>query len=367
MSNPSPPPNGESVRLLEVIRTQAEIVKLGLDLGSVMTLVASRAQLLTGAQGAVVELAEGDEMVYQAATGIAEPHLGLRLQRGDSISGMCVRDGKPLRCDDTENDPRVNIDACRKIGLRSMIVVPLIHHDSAVGVLKVLSKSCRAFSEADLYILGLMSEVIAASMYNATQDGASELFYRATHDLMTGIANRALFFDRLRHCLSQAQRERRRVGIITLDMDGLKPVNDQLGHRAGDAAIQEFAARLKLCSRNSDTVARLGGDEFGVILTRVDARDGAIIHADRIAEHIAEPYDFEGQPLALGASMGCVIFPDDGQDLTTLLDKADQAMYRMKRLRKARDGVRNPIVHAEPAPSGAPAQQAVLLQVDQQQ
>jgi diguanylate cyclase (GGDEF)-like protein len=248
-----------------------------------------------------------------------------------------------------------------------MIVVPLIHHESAVGVLKVLSKSCKAFSDADLYILGLMSEVIAASMYNATQDGASELFYRATHDLMTGIANRALFFDRLRHCLSQAQRERKRVGVIMLDMDGLKPVNDQLGHRAGDATIQEFAARLKLCSRNSDTVARLGGDEFGVLLTRIDSRDGAMIHADRIAENITEPYDFEGQPLKLGASMGCAIFPDDGQDLTTLLDKADQAMYRMKRLRKARDGVRNPAAHTEPPPSGAPTEQAVPFEVNQQQ
>lgn len=94
-------------RLLEVIRTQTEIVKLGLDLGDVIALVSTRAQQLTRASGAVVELAEGDEMVYRATSGIAAQHLGLRLRRGNSLSGLCVAEGRPLCCVDSESRPRL--------------------------------------------------------------------------------------------------------------------------------------------------------------------------------------------------------------------------------------------------------------------
>lgn len=110
--------------LLEIIRTQTEIAKAGMDLGNVMALVAERTQQLTNAVGAVVELAEGDDMVYRAASGSAASQLGLRIGREGSLSGLCVRERKILVCDDSETDERVDREACRKVGLRSMIVVP---------------------------------------------------------------------------------------------------------------------------------------------------------------------------------------------------------------------------------------------------
>ena len=130
-------PDIGSERLREVIRAQTEIVRLGLDLSAVMTFVAERAQRITGAHGAVVELAEGEEMVYRAASGILQNHIGLRLQRSGSLTGLCVEKGFALRCEDSESDPRVDREACRRIGLRSMIVVPLRHDDAVAGVLKV--------------------------------------------------------------------------------------------------------------------------------------------------------------------------------------------------------------------------------------
>jgi len=318
-------------RLLEVIRTQTEIAKLGLDLGAVMALVADRVQQLTSAKGAVVELAEGDHLVYRAACGSAASHLGMHLRRDSSLSGHCITEARALVCTDSEIDARVNREACRQIGLRSMVVVPLRHHQTVVGVLKVLANEPDAFDEADVKLLELMSEVIAASMFHAAKYEADELFFRATHDALTGLPNRSLFFERLRTRLAEAQSTPRPFSLLNLDMDGLKPINDQLGHRAGDAAIKELASRIKQACRATDTVARVGGDEFGVILTGVGSRDTAHAHIERLAESIAQPFEFEWQQIPLGASIGLALYPEDGDELDHLLDRADKAMYQAKR------------------------------------
>jgi diguanylate cyclase (GGDEF)-like protein len=326
-----------SDRLLSVIRTQTEIAKLGLDLGGVMTLVAQRAQEMASADGAVVELAEGDDMVYSAATGLAEAHLGLRLRRRDSLSGLCMEADEPLYCRDSEVDGRVNRDACRLIGLRSMIVVPLRHEAHAVGVLKVMAKQPQAFPYEDLELLGMMSELIAAAMYHSARLGESELFHQATHDSLTGLSNRAHFFERLRLCLAQAEREHHRCGLLAIDMDGLKQINDDIGHRAGDAALRELAARLAKAARNTDMVARVGGDEFGVILSRVDDRAAAEQAVQRFSGALeGAELDFEGHKLPVKASLGLALFADDAAELGALLGFADQAMYANKKDRRAK-------------------------------
>lgn len=320
--------------LLEIIQVQTEIAKLGLDLGGVMDLVSRRAQALTGAAGAIIELAEGNEMVYRAAAGIAEPQLGLRLSRTGSLSGLCVATREILRCDDSETDSRVDREACRKVGLRSMIVVPLNHLESTVGVLKVVSPVAGAFSDADIQVLGLMSELVAAAMFHSSQLESSELYYRATHDQLTGLANRALYFDRLRQCFANAERHAERFAIFNLDMDDLKPINDECGHHAGDAALTEMAARIKGDSRKSDTVARVGGDEFGIILSRISDRGGAEKQRRRLTERISLPFQYGERALSLAASIGLAVFPDDATDMNSLLAKADESMYEVKRGRK---------------------------------
>lgn len=336
MSEQNDKPSLLTNRLMGIIKTQTEIAKLGLDLGGVMALVAERAQQLISADGAVVELAEGDEMVYRAACGSAELQLGLRLKRAGSLSGLCVETGKVLRCDNAETDTRVDRDACRRVGLLSMLVVPLTHHDTVVGALKVISRHADAFGDSDVEILELMSELIAAAMFHATQYEANELFQRATRDALTGVANRALFYDRLRQHLAQARRNSHRVGVLLLDMDGLKQINDEYGHRAGDASLQELVRRIKGALRQSDTVARLGGDEFGIILPAIDHPSGTTLAAERLVRQIESPFLFEHHKLTLAASIGLSLFPDDGEPIDVLLEKADQSMYAEKKLRKQR-------------------------------
>ncbi len=329
---PSSAPSAET--LLEIVHAQTEIAKLGLDLGGVMAYVAERGRHLTHAASAVVELAEQDDMVYRAAAGMAGNLLGMRLKRAGSLSGLCVQTGEILCCIDSETDDRVDREACRRVGLRSMLVTPLRHLDTTVGVLKVMSPEVGKFGEADIQVLRLMSELIAAAMFHAARSETNELYLRATHDALTGLPNRALFYDRLRQAVHVAQHTPGALGILNLDLDGLKPINDHYGHRAGDAAIREAAQRIARSVRRSDTVARLGGDEFGVILPGIDGREDAERQRERVTETVAEPFEFEGQQLDLGISVGIAILPDDGVEMTGLIDHADQEMYATKRQRK---------------------------------
>jgi len=159
----------DAEQLSAIIATQHDIATAGHNFMAVMTLIAERAQKLTRARGAAIELIERDELVYRVGTGAASRHVGLRLAIASSLSGKCMRLNEVLRCDDTESDPRVNREACRKIGLRSMVVVPLYHNGGPVGVLKVLSTQANAFSERDAQALQLMAGLIGAAMSNAAE------------------------------------------------------------------------------------------------------------------------------------------------------------------------------------------------------
>lgn len=318
-------------QLMQIISIQSEISKLGLDLGGVMTLVVERTLALVGADGAAIELAEGDDMVYRATAGTAQPQIGLRIKRDGSLAGLAVRQGQTLRSDDCEIDPRVDVAACRKVGLRSMIVMPLRHNGEPVGVLKAMSGRPAKFSEDDVELLNLLSDVVSAAMFFAAKYNLEDLFHQATHDGLTGLANRSLFMDRLRTLTAQHARVPSTAGLLMIDMNGLKPTNDNFGHRAGDAAIKELANRLQAAARKSDTVARLGGDEFGIILCPVDTTYGIETAMARIEREMALPFRFEEHHLQLSASIGAARFPDEGKEIERLIELADQRMYDVKR------------------------------------
>lgn len=322
-------------QLLEIISIQTEIAKLGLDLGGVMSLVVERTLALIEADGAAIELAEGEDMVYRATSGIARSFLGLRLKRETSLSGLCVSMGTLLRCDDSDDDPRVNKEACRKVGLRSMIVMPLTHKGTTIGVLKAMSSQPSKFTEEDMSALGLLSELVAASMFFATKYDSDDLFYRATHDSLTGLANRSLFMDRLRSELFQSDRDQHPIGILMMDMNGLKQINDTYGHRIGDAVIVEFSNRINSVARTSDTVARLGGDEFGVIMTPIELPEGLPAAVQRFDQAIRPPFLFEDRIYPLSASIGAAEFPTDSNDVTDLLEIADHRMYKIKQAHRS--------------------------------
>lgn len=321
-------------QLKQIINIQTEIAKLGLDLGGVMQYVVERTLPLIDADGAVIELAEDGDMVYRAAAGLAKNQLGLRLKINTSLSGLSVETGETLTCTDTESDDRVDRIATRKVGLRSMIVMPLKHCGVTVGVLKGMSVQPNKFKPRDIRLLEMLSEVVAASMYFSAKYDSDNLFIKATHDGMTGLANRALFMDRLRNAVARTDRQECTTGVLMIDMDGLKWINDTHGHRAGDAVIIEFSNRLKQSIRETDTAARLGGDEFGVILSPVESSEGMDSTIQRIDSEITPLFDFENKQYQLKASIGLALIPKDGTEPDKILEVADQRMYAVKHARK---------------------------------
>jgi GAF domain-containing protein len=158
-------PDSNSVSFLnQIINTQSCLAEADFNLQAFMQLTVDQMQKLTPATGVVVELADGDEMVYRAASGTVANYVGLRLKIENSISGLCIRTNKILRSNDTEIDSRVNIEACRKVEARSLIVAPLIHRGNAIGVLKILSRHANSFSDTDEHILQLMAGFIASGV-----------------------------------------------------------------------------------------------------------------------------------------------------------------------------------------------------------
>lgn len=158
----------------------------------------------------------------------------------------------------------------------------------------------------------------------------NEMWFGANHDALTRLPNRRLFQDRLDKALAVAERSAEKVGLLFVDLDRFKPVNDTYGHAVGDALLVLVAQRLNALVRGSDTVARLAGDEFVVLLAGVAGAADVRRVADGVVAEIARPFDVNGLHLEISASVGVVFFPDHGRDVDTLLHIADQAMYRAK-------------------------------------
>jgi diguanylate cyclase (GGDEF)-like protein len=178
------------------------------------------------------------------------------------------------------------------------------------------------------YILHVNRKLARA--LQASQRAEQALRHMAQHDTLTGLPNRALFADRLSQALAAAQRDRHRLALLFIDLDGFKPVNDTLGHGAGDVLLQEVARRLLHCVRGSDSVARIGGDEFVVLLRTLETPDNACQIADKICDAVRQPVLLEGRQCQVSASVGLAIYPDHGATEGELMRHADSAMYAAK-------------------------------------
>lgn len=158
----------------------------------------------------------------------------------------------------------------------------------------------------------------------------------AHHDALTGLPNRLLLTDRLELAIANAERSKNSVAICYLDLDGFKPVNDRLGHCAGDHVLREIAARLKKTVRGNDTVARIGGDEFVVILVELKTTNSCEILLERLLQEVARPVHIKDNVAEVSGSIGVTIFPQDGDEPDTLLQRSDATMYLAKQSGKSK-------------------------------
>lgn len=312
--------------LNKIIETQSRLVNANFDVKGFTELVVNQMQTLTPATGVVVELVDGDDMVYQAATGTVKAHIGLRLPRLNSISGLCVQQKMILRSDDTTKDSRVNPEACRLVGAKSMVVAPLFHEGNAVGVIKILSSEPHEFSEDDVNTLELMAGLIGSALahqlhHDSTQQLLIEnsktleelrrseeiLKYKANYDFLTDLPNRSYFLDILQSATLRAKRGNKLISVLFLDVDHFKNINDTYGHDIGDELLKAFAARIKKSIRETDTAARLGGDEFIILLDDIAHENNAIYIAEKIIENMQSPFKFKDIIINISTSIGIAV------------------------------------------------------------
>ena len=300
-------------KLVAIVDAQLELARLGPAFGAVMDLAAAKAMQLTGADGAVIELVEGSEVVYRAAHGLAEAQLGLRMQIKGSLSGLVLTSRQAATCTDSEIDDRVNREACRRVGLRSMAILPLLFGAQAGGVLKLAWREPRPFDEDEVLIGQAIADMTAALMFHASQEGAQVLQHKVTQDPATGLPNRSSFYEQLRVRVDDAIARSGHVGVMVVRV---RPQHREV--------MVEISRRLGKECREGDVLARLGVDEFGVILSVAARRtivQSQVLRFKQAAT--AAPLLLPtGEKVELALRFGGALYPADGRAISELLTVA---------------------------------------------
>jgi len=241
-----------------------------------------------------------------------------------------IHTGQPLLLTPGEGIARLEaLQASAGMSPICWLGVPLKLHEDTIGVLVVKSyPGGMCYGQQDKELLQFVSTQIATVIER--QQMQARLKYMAQHDQLTALPNRGFLHDRLKIALSTARREQGRFSLLYIDLDKFKQVNDTLGHGVGDQLLQEVAARLKLCVRESDVVARVGGDEFVVLLQHTPLRQQATRVAEKIRSALNEAFTLDGHKLNIVPSIGIALYPDDGDNEQQLLEHADKVMYVAK-------------------------------------
>jgi diguanylate cyclase (GGDEF)-like protein/PAS domain S-box-containing protein len=237
--------------------------------------------------------------------------------------------GKPVWITDIARDEAFKRrEFAEKADLHGAFGFPLAGGNEVLGVMEFYHRDAREPDEMLIQIAHSIGSQIGQYMVRMQAEEAVK--FVATHDALTGLPNRIMFNQRLEHAIAQARRYARRLAVLFIDLDRFKIINDTLGHESGDVLLREVAQRLTENLRAADTVARLGGDEFVVLVEQAgDAHDLAGV-AQKLISALTAGFPVHGQEYHVTASIGISTFPDDGEDVQTLLKNADIAMYRAK-------------------------------------
>lgn len=236
----------------------------------------------------------------------------------------------PVVCNDIDSDPQLahwRIDALQR-GYRSMGAFPLMGDSQPVGLFVLYAPELNFFDVEEIKLLTELTANISYALEYFKKE--EKLNYLAYHDVLTGLPGRTLFHDRLVQAVTNAHRHGDKLGVLFIDLDHFKNINDSLGHYAGDMLLKQVAALFTACMREDDTVARLGGDEFVVILASMASEDEAWMVSQKILKLMTEPFTIETHELFVTCSIGIALYPKDGDDAKTLLQSADGALYLAK-------------------------------------
>ena len=251
---------------------------------------------------------------------------------GKGLTEYVLKTGESILVDPQQYDRFVKNKKIDAQGEKSIdwLGVPLKNtSNETIGALVIQSYNKKIrFTEEDQKILTFVSDQIAMAI--TRKSDSLEIKKKAYYDQLTGLTNRVLFNDRLEQALNNAKRSNEGVAVMFIDLDNFKYVNDSMGHTSGDLLLKIIAKRLKKCLRETDTVARWGGDEFTIILSKIKQIKDISILCNRILNEEFNNIVVDHQGLRITASIGITLYPQDGEDMETLIKNADAAMYKAK-------------------------------------
>jgi diguanylate cyclase (GGDEF)-like protein len=320
--------------LTDVVKTANSI----LEPRKVIELVMEKIRQLVPSEAWSVLLVDEErhDLVFEAARGAKGSDLtAFRIKIGEGVAGWVAASGQPAIVNDAARDTRFTrrVDARTQFETRSILAAPLVSRGRTIGVLEVINKLGGRFTRQDLALVLTLVEPCAIAIENAT------LFQRTEQltitDDLTRLFNSRYLNLYLGREISRCKRHGIPLSVIFLDLDGFKGVNDQYGHLAGSGTLTEVGTILAAGVRESDILARYGGDEFVVVLPETPA-SGALVIAERLRRAIEEHRFLEPQGVCarISASFGIATYPDHALSPEGLIQKADQAMYRVKEREK---------------------------------
>jgi diguanylate cyclase (GGDEF)-like protein/PAS domain S-box-containing protein len=312
-----------------------QICRIVVDLDQIQIVTIEFVDPVTGRFQSAAHAGAASGHVHTLAS--AHPSSDPSLPEGQGPTGIAFRQGAPAVCNNLLDDPGFQAwrPIAEELAIQAGAAFPLRRNHQVVGCLSAYAAE-RDFFNADLteLLTQLAGEVsFALDLFereNQRKRAEDRIHHLATHDALTGLPNRTLLLDRLAQALRAAQRKRNCVGVLFLDLDHFKTINDSQGHGVGDQLLQAISQRLRGVVRQEDTLARQGGDEFILVLTDLSDPAAAGWVAKHLLQALHAPFMLDQQILHVAASIGISIYPLDATDPPTLIRFADSAMYQAK-------------------------------------
>lgn len=321
---------------LELLYQFTSLTSGALRPGQAITSILEEARRLLRAEFAVIALAP--TAGGHPATTVSSPPQAPLVTLPESLLRQ-VTDLETVLVPRTTTDPTLR-QALDELGVRDLLAAPLVSSGTLIGTLLVADRldEVSTFDRDDARLFTTLAAQAGVTLDNGRlieqlHEQAQAREYEALHDSLTDLPNRLLFSRTLESTLARSRADGSRFAVLLMDLDQFKEVNDTLGHHMGDALLQEVATRLRAGIGDRGLVARLGGDEFAVLLPDVDDPAEALEFAARLHVQVTAPIRLASLLLEVGASIGVSVHPDDGNDVSILLQRADVAMYAAKRAR----------------------------------
>jgi diguanylate cyclase (GGDEF)-like protein len=282
---------------------------------------------------------QSGELTCRATSGDVDPsafELRIRPEDFPTLAAQLADPNPEPTFFDLDTDEALMRTQLRRFGAVALLSVPIVARGEFLGSLGVSVTSdperLRPRRELLERVEGVVAQAASAMQTARLMD---KVTYQARHDGLTGLANRAVFTEQIETALTRADATGHPVGLFFVDLDDFKRVNDRFGHHAGDDLLRQVAHRLVETVRAGDTVARLGGDEFAIVLSGIADLAEVEAAAERVTEAFEAPFAVAGEELALRASVGLALWPDDAREIEALMRHADAEMYRAKRAARA--------------------------------